>query len=176
MVSSMSIQNESENMTDYDAYSGQLTVRSVVVTRLNNSGNGFSARGVKHVKDKQFKTNFAVWPDQDAGVQPGDIIDIRGDFSVKIVDGEGNNGPYSFAQVSINEPQIKKVGHDPDWDQRRNQNRGQQNSDPGAYRGGQQQGNQRQDEPWGQPAGNGGGNGWATPGQSQSSGYEAPPF
>ena len=169
MVSSMSIQNESENMTtDDDDYSAQLTVRSVVVNRVNSKGNGFSAKGVKSINGKDFKTNFSVWPEQAPDVQPGDVLDIRGDFSVAIQEGEGNNGPYQFVKVSINNPQIKKVGHDANFGQ--NQNRNQYNG------GGQQQGNQRQDEPWGQPAGNGGGNGWATPGQSQSSGYDEPPF
>ena len=57
------------------------------------------------------KEKFTVWTDN-AGYQPGDLLNISGLMSVRVDNFEGDNGTVHYAAVHVNSPSIDKVNQD----------------------------------------------------------------
>jgi hypothetical protein len=126
-----------------------IQLKNVEVTRLNQSGNGFSVVEQNTSGDKTYKTFFKVWADSPHGLNVGARINLSGFLNSKVGDPKTgtDNVERRYVEHSINQPRIEAV------------NAGTGNaapitSTPAAYSApqGGVQGQPVVSEPWAQPS------------------------
>jgi hypothetical protein len=87
-----------------------VNLKDVAVTRLNNSGNGFSVLEQTVSGDKTYKTYWSVWPKEPTGVTVGEVVSMSGFLSTKV--GELKTGTDGverrYVELSINSPRLER--------------------------------------------------------------------
>lgn len=86
-----------------------INLRNVEVTRLNQSGNGFSVVEQNTSGDKTYKTFFKVWADNPHGLNVGARINVSGFLNSKVGDPKTgtDNIERRYVEHSINRPRIE---------------------------------------------------------------------
>ncbi|QIS38643.1 hypothetical protein [Clavibacter capsici] len=86
-----------------------INLRNVEVTRLNQSGNGFSVVEQNTSGDKTYKTFFKVWADGPHGLDVGARINVSGFLNSKVGDPKTgtDNIERRYVEHSINQPRIE---------------------------------------------------------------------
>jgi hypothetical protein len=97
-------------------------IKNATVTFVNGTGNGFEAAETFEVQGERRDRRFKVWPDQNAGVSKGDVVNVSGLHSDKIEEFTGRDGTLARKIVrSLNKAKVERVGAQPaqgqpDWD------------------------------------------------------------
>jgi hypothetical protein len=85
-----------------------VNLKNVAVTRLNNSGLGFSVLEQSESKGKTYKTYWTVWATEAHGLSVGDVVNVSGFLSAKV--GEPKTGTDGierrYVELSLNNPRI----------------------------------------------------------------------
>jgi hypothetical protein len=85
-----------------------IQLKNVEVTRLNQSGNGFSVVEQNTSGDKTYKTFFKVWADSPHGLNVGARINVSGFLNSKVGDPKVFEGvERRYVEHSINQPRIE---------------------------------------------------------------------
>jgi hypothetical protein len=86
-----------------------IQLKNVEVTRLNQSGNGFSVVEQNTSGDKTYKTFFKVWADNPHGLNVGARINVSGFLNSKVGDPKTGTDQVErrYVEHSINQPRIE---------------------------------------------------------------------
>jgi hypothetical protein len=86
-----------------------IQLKNVEVTRLNQSGNGFSVVEQNTSGDKTYKTFFKVWADSPHGLNVGARINVSGFLNSKVGEPKvgSDNIERRYVEHSINQPRIE---------------------------------------------------------------------
>jgi hypothetical protein len=126
-----------------------IQLKNVEVTRLNQSGNGFSVVEQNTSGDKTYKTFFKVWADSPHGLNVGARINVSGFLNSKVGDPKTgtDNIERRYVKHSINSPRIETANAGTG-------NAAPNTSTPAAYSAvqGGAQGQPAASEPWAQAA------------------------
>lgn len=89
----------------------KIEVKEATVDRLiTNKGVAVSTSFTDR-EGQPRKEKFTVWTDN-SGLEPGDLLNVSGLFSVRVKEFEGDAGPVHYAEVHINNPSIEKINQD----------------------------------------------------------------
>lgn len=85
-----------------------VNLRDVRVSRLNNTGNGFTVLEENKSGDKTYKQYYKVWPKESTGVREGDIVSLSGFLGAKVSEWEDKDHVQRHSvELSINSPRIE---------------------------------------------------------------------
>ena len=89
-----------------------INLKDVTVSRINNTGNGFSVLEQNESRGKVYKSYYTIWAETAHGLSVGDVISVSGFLSVKV--GEPKTGTDGverrYAEVSVNSPRLDGKG------------------------------------------------------------------
>lgn len=84
------------------------SLKNVEVTRMNNTGNGFSVAEEYKTRDGSMRrTYWKIWPNEPAGVSTGDRVNVSGFLSAKTT--EPRDDGKVFVDLSLNQPRIERL-------------------------------------------------------------------
>ena len=85
-----------------------VNLKDVRVSRLNNSGNGFTVLEENVSGGKTYKQYYKVWPKEAHGLHEGDVVSLSGFLGAKVNTWtDKDQAERHSVELSVNSPRIE---------------------------------------------------------------------